>query len=210
MLLTVFLEKKTFCLQLSGQVTQHVCIDKVILSRKPVQEPSYSVQAGSHLSRPYAISDPIENLPTNFRETSRTHWKSHSYFTFREMCYLVRCPRWIHPSIHLFIHSNVTPSILLSTHLFTISQYLFVIYPTINSMRKGICLYCSLFWAFNTVLNIKGINERKVTTYIVLLTIFHLILQRQVRTARGSEIKCSHSEIYWNMLCPLSIHTQCH
>lgn len=78
MLLTVFLEKRHSVYSFQDKVTQHVCIDKVILSRKPVQRPSYSVQAGSHLSRPYAISDPIENLPTNFQEKHLGLIESHT------------------------------------------------------------------------------------------------------------------------------------
>ena len=75
---TVFLEKRRSAYSFQDKVTQHVCIDKVILSRKTVQRPSYSVQAGFHLSWPYAISDPIENLPTNFQEKHLGLIKSHT------------------------------------------------------------------------------------------------------------------------------------
>lgn len=140
--------KKTFCLQLSGQSHPTCCIDKVILSRKPVQGPLTLCRLGPTCPD-HICSDPIENLPTNFQEKHLGLIESHTLiFTLL----LGKCVIWWDVPdefIHPFICSSIPTSMLLHPFfyplIYSLSVNICCYITTINSMRKGICLYCSLF-----------------------------------------------------------------
>ena len=137
MLLTVFLEKRHSVYSFQDKVTQHVCIDKVILS--PL------VLIICHFWPNWEFTHKLSG------ETSRTHWKSHSYFTLL----LGKCVIWWDVPDE-FIHPFICSSIPMLLHPF--------FYPLIYSLSVNMCL-------LYTQLNNKLHEKRNLSILFIILSI---------------------------------------